>query len=237
MLDLEKPLGTVTAGGNKFAVATALVARQFGKSVGHSMNEPLGTITAGGGGKSQLVTAFLAKHYGGNYTGPGADLNEPTPTVTTVDHNALVTSHLIKMYGTNIGSQMTEPVHTITAGGSHIGEVRTFLMKYYGTAVGQSVDEPLHTITTKDTFGIVTIHGENYQIIDIGMRMLEPHELFAAQGFPEDYIIDRDHEGKRYPKAAQVARCGNAVPPDLPEKLVQANMPEICNIGGDNAVA
>lgn len=228
VLNLERPLGTITAGGNKFAIATALISRQFGKSVGHSVEEPLGTVTAGGGGKSQLVAAFLAKHYGGNYMGPGASITEPLHTVTTTDHNALVTSHLIKMRGTNIGHQVTDPVHTITAGGLHLGEIRAFLLKYYGTNTGQSINEPLQTITTKHRFGLVTVQGEDYQIVDIGMRMLEPHELFAAQGFPADYIIDRDIAGNRYSKAKQVARCGNAVPPPFAEYLVRANLPELC---------
>lgn len=120
---------------------------------------------------------------------------------------------------------------TVTAGGGHIGEVRTFLMTYYGNGddVGQRIDEPLRTITAKDRFGIVTIHGQDYQIVDIGMRMLTPRELFRAQGFPDDYIIDRDYTGKPYPKSAQVARCGNAVPPQFAKALVRANLPEMCS--------
>lgn len=225
--DIDQPLTTVVSKAEHLLVAP-VISRQFGKSVGHSVEEPLGTITAGGGGKSQLVAAFLAKHYGGNYTGPGASLTKPLHAVTTTDHNALVTSHLIKMRGTNIGHQVTEPVHTITAESLHLGEVRAFLLKYYGTNTGQSLNEPLQTITTKHRFGLVTIHGEDYQIVDIGMRMLEPHELFAAQGFPADYIIDRGIEGKRYSKAKQVARCGNAVPPPFAEYLVRANLPDLC---------
>ena len=89
------------------------------------------------------------------------------------------------------------------------------------------MDEPLHTITTRDRFGLVTIHGQDYKIVDIGMRMLQPHELFA-QGFPKNYVIDKDFEGKTYPKTAQVARCGNAVPPPFAEALVRANLPEMC---------
>jgi DNA (cytosine-5)-methyltransferase 1 len=177
---VDEPMQTITA-KNGWGVVTPFIKREFGCSVGHSVNDPLGTITAGGMGKSQLVT-----------------------------------SHLIKFRGTNIGSPVTEPVHTITAGGLHIGEVRAFLLKYYG-------------VTSKDTFGLVTVRGEQYQIVDIGMRMLEPKELFAAQGFPETYIIDRDCDGKRYSKAAQVARCGNAVPPPLAKALVRANLPELCS--------
>lgn len=233
VLDLEKPLGTVTAGGNKFAVAAAYVSREFGQSTGHAADAPLGTVTAAGGGKSQLVAAFLAKHYGGNYTGPGADMEQPTPTITATDHNALVTSHLIKLRGTcQDGQEVTEPMPTITAGGLHVGEVRSFLIKYYGTGIGQQLDEPLDTVVTKDRFGLITIEGVDYQIVDIGMRMLRAHELFAAQGFPPEYIIDRYQNGKKVPQDEQVNRCGNSVVPVMAEALARANAPEMCTGSG-----
>jgi len=112
----------------------------------------------------------------------------------------------------------------------HAGEVRAFLLTYYGNSddIGQSLNEPLRTITSKDRFGLVTVAGQDYRIVDIGMRMLTPRELFLCQGFPEDYIIDRDYVGDQYPKEEQVARCGNAVPPQFSEALVRANLPELC---------
>lgn len=240
--ECDEPLPTITAGsstrpgGNGHALGMVeaklapIIARQFGNSIGHAIDEPNGTITAGGGGKSQLCTAFLAKHFGGNYTGPGADLGQPAHTVTTVDHHALVTSNLIKLRGTcKDGQQVTQPMPTITAGGLHIGEVRAFLLKYYGNEKeGVSLNDPLHTVTTNDRFGLVTVEGIDYQIVDIGMRMLQPHELYAAQGFPSWYIIDRDYTGTKYAKDKQVARCGNAVPPPFAEALVRANLPEMC---------
>ena len=97
--------------------------------------------------------------------------------------------------------------------------MEAFLTEFYGTGIGQSMNEPLHTIMSKAKLGIVTIKNIDYQIVDIGMRMLEPHELFAAQGFPHDYIIDKDYTGKSYSKSAQVARCGNAVCPPLAEAM------------------
>ncbi|SMC64039.1 DNA cytosine methyltransferase [Sporomusa malonica] len=227
---VEQPLTTVTTKAEHLLVAPTLIqyhGEQSGAEVrGQELQKPLMVVDASP--RYALVASFLAKHYGGNYTGPGASLDEPLPTVTAVDHNALVTSHLVKMKGTNIGQEITEPIQTITAGGLHFGEVRAFLLKYYGAGTGQNLTEPLHTVTSKDTFGLITIHGQDYQIVDIGMRMLEPHELFAAQGFPAEYIIDRDCNGKYYPKSAQVARCGNAVPPPFAEHLVRANLPEIC---------
>ncbi|MEV3807925.1 DNA cytosine methyltransferase [Aeromonas hydrophila] len=223
----DEPLRTICAQvkGGHFALVAPVIARQFGNSVGQSVEDPLGTVMAKAD-KSQLVTAFLAKHYTGVV---GAELTQPLPTVTTVDHNALVTSHLVKLRGTcQHGQPVTEPMPTVTAGGLHIGEVRAFLLKYYGTDSTIPCSEPLHTVTTRDRFGLVTVRGEDYQIVDIGMRMLEPHELFAAQGFPADYVIDRDATGKKFTKTAQVARCGNAVCPPLAAALVRANLPEMC---------
>jgi DNA (cytosine-5)-methyltransferase 1 len=228
----DEPLRTICAQvkGGHFAVVAPVIARQFGKSVGHSVNEPAGTVTAGGGGKSQLVAAFLAKHFGGNYTGPGADISEPVHTVTAVDHHALVTSNLVKLRGTcKDGQPVTEPMPTITAGGTHVGEVRAFLLKYYGNEKdGCELSDPLHTVTSNDRFGLVTVNGVDHVIVDIGMRMLQPRELFKAQGFPDDYVIDQDTSGKKMTKTAQVARCGNAVPPPFAEALVRANLPELC---------
>lgn len=210
---LDKPAHTILKQSRACLVAP-VIARQFGASVGHRADEPSATITAGGGGKSQLVGAFLAKHYGGNYTGPGVSMDEPAHSVTTVDHHAVVASHLVKLRGTcRDGQRLDVPMPTITAGGQHVGEVRTFLETY----CGKSDDEWL-----------VTIDGVKYQIVDIGMRMLQPHELYKAQGFPDGYVIDQDYRGNHYAKDKQVARCGNAVPPPFARALVEANLPELC---------
>lgn len=168
-----------------------------------------------------VSSAHIAKHYTGVV---GSDIETPLHTVTSVDHNALITSHMVKLRGTNIGHGTDEPVHTISAGGLHIGEVRAFLIEYYGTGTAHRCDKPLHTITTRDRFGLVTIKGQDYQIIDIGMRMLKPHELFLAQGFDADYKISHDSKGKKLSNAKQVARCGNAVCPPLAQALVMANV-------------
>lgn len=239
-MPIDEPLRTQCAAvkGGHFAMVAPFITKFRNGSTGFPLAEPMHTICAGGEAKRPgtaitqgLVTAHLAQHYGGGYTGAGQPLFKPVPTVTGIDHNALVTSNLIKLRGTNTGTKTDEPVPTITAGGLHIGEVRAFILKYYGTNIGHKVNEPLQTITAKHRFGLVTVKGETYQIVDIGMRMLQPHELFKAQGFPDDYIIDVDHTGKRYPKHKQVARCGNAVPPPFAEHLVKANLPEMCQGG------
>lgn len=154
-------------------------------------------------------------------------IDEPLRTICAQvkgGHFALVTSHIIKMRGTNLGHQVNEPIHTVSAGGNHLGEVRAFLLKYYGTSNAVEVAAPLDTITTKDRFALVTVKGEKYQIVDIGMRMLEPHELFAGMGFGKDYKISHNSQGLKNTKKNQVARCGNAVCPPVAQALVEANL-------------
>lgn len=225
----KNPLTTVTS-KNEHLLLMPIIARQFGASIGHRADEPSGTITAGGGGKSQLVSAFLAKHYGGNYTGPGVGLDEPAHSVTTVDHHAVVASHLVKLRGTcRDGQHIDEPMPTITAGGQHVGEVKTTLaVEDYDEERAQQALAFLREYCGEDSTGLVDVNGVTYRIVDIGMRMLQPHELYRAQGFPEWYIIDQDYRGVKYAKDKQVARCGNAVPPPFAEALVRANLPEMC---------
>ncbi len=183
---------------------------------------PLPTVVASGG-NSALVTAFLAKHYTGVV---GSDLREPIGTVTSVDHHSLVTSHLAKLRGTSNSASTAEPLGTVSAQGTHHAEVRAFLTAYYGSDQDTPLTDPMHTVTTKPRFGLVTIHGQQYQIADIGMRMLQPRELYRAQGFPESYIIDRGADGRALPKDAQVRMCGNSVCPPLARALVSANYSE-----------
>lgn len=232
--EIDQPLTTITTKAEHLLVTPTLIQTGYGEREGQAprsldLHKPLGTVVAGGQ-KHALVSAFLAQYHSETaaHEARGQSLDRPILTLDTSNRYAVVTSNLIKFRGTNIGQPITEPLQTITAGGNHFGEVRAFLMAYYGSSVGQNADEPLGTVTTRDRFGLVTIHGQDYQIIDIGMRMLEPHELFAAQGFPPEYIIDRDADGKAYPKSAQVARCGNSVPPPFAEALVRANLPEHC---------
>jgi DNA (cytosine-5)-methyltransferase 1 len=225
----DHPLGTITAGGGGKAavVVPTLVQVGYGEREGQlprapGLDKPLGTVVAGGQ-KHALISAFLAKHYGG-VVGTGVDV--PTGTVTTADHHSLVTAHVMKMRGENIGHGADEPLHTLSAGGTHFAEVRAFLIKYFGTDGDPRLGDPLHTVTTKDRFGLVTVHGEDYQIVDIGMRMLTPRELYRAQGFPDSYIIDRTADGAPLSKVAQVRMCGNSVSPVMSRVLVAANMNE-----------
>lgn len=232
----DEPSATITAGGGGKSqlVTPTLIQMGYGERPGQDPRElrldnPLGTVTAGGN-KFATVSAFLAKHYGGNYTGPGVSMDEPAHSVTTVDHHAIVASHLVKLRGTcRDGQPTSEPMPTVTAGGLHVGEVKTTLaVDEYDEHRAQQALAFLRKYCGEDCDGLVSIDGITYRIVDIGMRMLQPHELYRAQGFPEWYIIDQDYRGKKYAKDKQVARCGNAVPPPFAEALVRANLPELC---------
>lgn len=232
----DEPSATITAGGGGKSqlVMPTLIQMGYGERPGQEprvlqLDNPLGTVTAGGN-KFATVSAFLAKHYGGNYQGAGVGMDEPMHSVTTVDHHAAVTSHLVKLRGTCRDGQRTDqPMPTITAGGTHVGEVKTMLaVDGYDEQRAQQVLEFMREYCGPDSTGLVTLDGVVYRIVDIGMRMLQPHELYRAQGFPEWYIIDQDFRGVKYAKDKQVARCGNAVPPPFAEALVRANLPELC---------
>jgi len=234
----DEPSATITAGGGGKSqlVTPTLIQMGYGERPGQEprvlqLDNPLGTVTAGGN-KFATVSAFLAKHYGGNYSGPGVSLDEPAHSVTTVDHHAVVASHLVKLRGTCRDGQRTdEPMPTVTAGGQHVGEVKTTLAaEGYDEHRAQQTLAFLREYCGENCDGLVTVDGITYRIVDIGMRMLQPAELYRAQGFPDWYIIDRDYRGVKYAKDKQVARCGNAVPPPFAEALVRANLPEMCSV-------
>ena len=181
--------------------------------------------------RSGEALAYIIQYHGETRAGDsrGQLLTEPIKTIDTSNRYGLVTAFITKYYKTGIGQECDEPLHTITTSPGHFGLVSAFLIKYYGGGCGQTLDRPLDTITTKDRFGLVNvildIKGEKYIISDIFLRMLKPEELKVMQGFPKDYIIDRDYNWKKYPIAKQVARIGNSVVPIMAEKLVEANCP------------
>ena len=230
--DIEEPLGTIVSSNKHYLVAPTLIqyhSEQSDKEVREQqIDEPIMTIDTAP--RYALSVAHIMKNYGGNYKGPGSEPQSPLDTVTCTDHNSLVTTHILTMRNNMDGQKVDEPLSTISCSGAHHAEVQAFLVKYFSTGTAKPLDEPIDTITTKDRFAVVTIHGEDYIITDIKMRMLQPRELFNAQGFPNDYIIDHDYNGNEYKKTKQVARCGNAVTPPVPAALVRANLPEYCNI-------
>jgi DNA (cytosine-5)-methyltransferase 1 len=224
---LQEPLTTIVS-KNEHCLITPCLAVNTTNHIGGKIDDPLHTITTGG--HHALIAPALIQYHSETTKDSvrGQELQEPIMTVDSSNRYGLVTSFLSKFYKTGIGQDLREPLHTVTTSAGHFGEVRAFLIKYYGQGTGQKIEEPLDTVTANDRFGLVTIHGVDYQIVDIGLRMLEPRELYNAQGFPEDYIIDKDHKGKEYSRTEQVKRCGNAVPPPFAKALVKSNLPELC---------
>lgn len=210
--DIKAPLPTVTT-RDRFGLAVAtMVQIGYGENKNQKpraldINKPLGTLVSTN--KHGLVTAFIEKAFGGGYTGAGSNVDNPIPTITSKDHNRLVTAFIERQYGTSTGHKVDEPLATVT-GVNKSRLVEVFLQKYNGGS------------------NIIEIKGEKYQIVDIGMRMLTPRELYLAQGFPKDYVIEWEYNGKAYPKTQQVAKVGNSVPPPFATALVRANWPERC---------
>ena len=232
--DIREPMPTIT-GKHGYGIVEPTLAPIIDKAYGgnyqgsgSNVKEPIDTITTVD--HNRLVVPTLIQYHSETAQGEvrGQKIKDPIMTVDGSNRYGLVASFLSKFYKSGTGQDLREPLHTITTSPGHFGEVRAFLIKYYGQGVGQDIKEPLDTVTSRDRFGLVTIKGVDYRIVDIGLRMLEPRELYGCQGFPDDYIIDHDYTGKTYPRSEQVRRCGNAVCPPIPAALVRANLPELC---------
>ena len=232
--DIREPMPTTT-GKHGYGIVEPVLAPIIDKAYGGNyqgngsrVDDPIDTITTVD--HNRLVVPTLIQYHSATAQGEvrGQTIKDPIMTVDGSNRYGLVTSFLSKFYKSGTGQDLREPLHTITTSPGHFGEVRAFLIKYYGQGTGQDLKEPLDTIPTHDRFELVTIKGVDYQIVDIGLRMLEPRELYGCQGFPDDYIIDHDYTGKTYPRSEQVRRCGNAVCPPIPAALVRANLPELC---------
>ncbi|HDS1724732.1 DNA cytosine methyltransferase [Pseudomonas putida] len=248
---LDQPLGTVVAGGVKHALAAAYLVKFRFHSEGTPVTEPVPTITSGGNYKRPagaahamgVCTAFIEQANGGFNTTPAKGADEPLTTVTnTGSQQRLVTASLATLRRNCVGRAVEEPVPTMTAGAEHHAlieyklspeheqgalRVAAFLISYYGTENTSAADAPAPTVTTRDRLGLVTVlvKGTPYVIVDICLRMLQPHELYRAQGFPAGYIIDKGAHGKSFTKTEQVHMCGNSVSPPPMAALARANDP------------
>jgi DNA (cytosine-5)-methyltransferase 1 len=250
---LDEPLPTITSGGNyqrpagaahAMGVCTAFMVqnnnhRGVVPSSGRPMDEPASTVTVRP--QQSLATASLV-HLRGNCD--ARDTAAPLHTVSAGGtHHGLVTAFMERQFGASVGQHLDEPAPTITAGGSGKSSlvsfelspeheegalrVAAFLISYYGTENMSGCDQPAPTITTKDRLGLVTVmvKGTPYVIVDIRLRMLQPAELYRAQGFPPDYIITHGADGKPFTKTEQVHMCGNSVSPPPMAALARANDP------------
>ena len=249
---LGEPLPTITSGGNykrpagaahAMGISTVFMAQMnggFNTTAAKSIEDPMTTVT-NTGSQQQLVTANLV-HLRGNCD--ARDLNDPLHTISAGGtHHGLMTAFLERQFGASVGQGLNEPAPTITAGGGgksslvelklspevEAGALRVaaFLISYYGTENVSDANEPAPTITTRDRLALVTvtIKGTPYVIVDICLRMLQPAELYKAQGFPGDYIISHGADGKPFTKTQQVHMCGNSVSPPPMAALARANDP------------
>ncbi|WP_319798305.1 DNA cytosine methyltransferase [Nitrobacter sp.] len=248
---IDEPMHTVTAnsfkkrpgGAAPLGLVSASLATYYGpkegeKGRGAPVDEPLRTQTTEN--RHAVVAAFMAQHNSGN---DGHDAREPVSTIVgkgctqgVVEAKAAILSHTYTSNTVGGNGDPEQPAKTITAGGTHHAvvecdlsaedmagaeRVAAFIAKYYGQGVGQACDEPLHVVTTKDRFCLVTVNG--WPIVDIGLRMLQPVELYRAQGFPADYVIDGPGpNGKPLTKTAQVRMCGNSVCPPIAQAIARA---------------
>lgn len=252
-LDLQQPLGTVVAGGVKHAIAAPHLVKFRGDSIGTPATEPVPTITSGAGaarpaGAAHALGVSAATLVTLRNNMAGADPQEPLSTIAAQgEHHALATAFLEQANGgfyEGGGRDARDPVSTITATGSQQQlvtadlaqlspehqegalRVAAFLVKYYGSGIAVDPRDPLDTVTTKDRLALVTvvIKGTPYVIVDIGLRMLKPHELYRAQGFPVGYIIDRTANGTPLTTSAAVRMVGNSVSPPPLRALAEANL-------------
>ncbi len=248
-----EPVPTITSGAgaarpagaaHALGLAAASLVTLRNNMVGADVQGPLSTIAAQGGHHG-LTTAFLEQANGGFYQGAGNDARDPVSTITASgSQQRLVAAHLTAMAQNVVGNDLREPLPTILAGATRFAEVEctlspeqeagalrvaAFLVKYYASGIAVDARDPLDTITTKDRLALVTVHiqGVPHVIVDIGLRMLKPHELFRAQGFPSDYIIDRTANGTLLKTTAQVRMVGNSVSPPPLRALAEANLDRV----------
>lgn len=234
-IDLRDPAHTVTA-HDREALTAVHIQKYFGGVVGSEVSKPTPTVTAVD--HNALSAVHLDKYFGGGYSGCGNSADDPITTITAEPRHSICAAHVVEFKGQDKGQAAADPLRTITAGGGEFGvasvrieryapgadlgywpEIRTLLNRFCGYSLKD--DEVL----------LLVIGGTAFYLSDILLRMLTPRELYNAMGFPPDYIIDRDYTGKPYPKSAQVARCGNSVPPPMARAVVAANLPEYQIVG------
>lgn len=227
---LDEPLKTAD-GSNRFGLMAPYLTKYYSGDSVQRADAPMATVTPID--SENLTACFLSKYFTGV---DGAELNNPLPTVTAIDHNSLCMAHIAEFKGKDKGQAADAPLRTITACDGEFGAVKTYIVKaipgvnlYNWHKVRELLNKHCGYELKDDEILLFRIGREYYFIADIGLRMLCPKELYAAMGFPEDYIIDRDYLGNEYRRTYQVARCGNAVCPQIAKALVQANLPEYCN--------
>jgi DNA (cytosine-5)-methyltransferase 1 len=215
---IDKPAPTVTTTSRGVGLAEPFLVKVAGAEdrPARSTDRPMPTVTAGGI-QHGLAQPFLIHTAHGGERQPGS-IDQPTPTIAGNRGDlAVCEASLLPQHAGGVLRPVDRPVPTVATDGA-IGLVEPYLVKYFGTGGAKSVDSPLDTVTAKPRFGlvrpVVEIQGERY-LVDIRFRMLQPHELAAAQGFRPDYKFTGN-------KSDQVKQIGNAVPRRLARALCLA---------------
>lgn len=220
------PIPTVDT-SNRYGLTCANLVEYFGNGVPLDVAEPMHTVTSHD--REAVVSAHIQKFYGGVI---GEEATKPLPTVTAVDHNALAAAHVVEFKGQDIGQTPDKPLRTITASAGEFAACHVYLAKADGRdlmhwpEIRELLNKHCGYNLADDEVLLLQIGGSLYFLADITLRMLTPRELYNAMGFPPDYIIEHDYTGKPYPKSQQVARCGNAVCPQMASAVVRANFTE-----------
>ena len=229
--EADKPLPTVTSVDHNAVVSPCLIqyhSERSEKVRGQEVSKPL--MTVDGSGRYGIAAAHLTQYFkGDHYHSP----EDPLHTVTTMIREGITLSHIAEFKGQDKGQRADIPLRTITASDGEFGVVTTQVAKYEGDAklghwekIRALLNQYCGYDLKDDEILLLIMQGVPYFIYDIGLRMLIPRELYSAQGFPDDYVIDHDYLGNEYKKTKQVARCGNAVCPPMAYAVVKANMPE-----------
>lgn len=227
---LSEPLPTVDA-SNRYGLTAAHLTEYFGNGVPLDLREPLHTVTSHD--REALTAVHLDKYFAGGYKNCGNTADEPLTTVTTEPRHSMIAAHIVEFKGQDKGQRMQNPLRTITASAGEFAVATVRIEKYaqgaklgYWPEIRALLNRYCGYSLAEDEILLIRIWDAWHYISDISMRMLTPRELYAAMGFPPDYVIEKDYTGRPYPKSAQVARCGNAVCPQMASAVVRANFPE-----------
>ena len=232
---MEEPLPTVTTGDRNYLIAPSLIqyhSEQSEREVrGQAVDQPIQTVDSAN--RYGLSAAYLVQYFSGE--GHYHSVEKPLATITTMEREDVTLAHLAHFKGQDKGQHPSDPLMTVTASDGQFADIRTTVVKWdgqtdthYWPEIRKMLNKYCGYDLKDDEILLLNIDGTWYYISDIGLRMLIPRELYDANGFPHDYIIDRDINGEPIPRADQVARCGNAVCPAVAEALVRANLPECC---------
>ncbi|MCR4714263.1 MAG: DNA cytosine methyltransferase [Treponemataceae bacterium] len=219
----KKPLAVATLRRIEYGMkefwgdaAVPFIAKLYGNSTAERLDRPLSTISCSGA-HHMLITPFLCRYNQGN--NHVHTIEEPLPTLDCSNRYGIVEPFISAICQTSArqrNRKLTEPLSTICTKQEHC-LVSPMLIQYYGNGHAVPLDAPVPTLTTKDRYALV---GTDSNSVELGFRMLQPKELAAATGFPEDYVFTGT-------KVDVVKQIGNAVPPNFARAMFSQILKEM----------